>query len=89
MSDDADAGRLPLDGDRAFHTAVMQACGNVVLPETVQSFLDSRRVPLFMRLGGYFETAGAWRAATVEHEAVLDAIRAPYTMCLNNIHPHG
>lgn len=76
MSDDADAGRLPLDGDRAFHTAVVQACGNVVLTETVQSFWDSRRGPLFTRLGGYFETVESWRAAIAEHEAVLAAIRA-------------
>lgn len=54
ISGDADAGRLPLDGDRAFHTAVVQACGNVVLTETVQSFLDSRRGPLFMHLGELF-----------------------------------
>lgn len=76
MRDDADAGRLPLDGDRAFHTAVVQACGNVVLTETVQSFWDSRRGPLFTRLGGYFETVESWRAAIAEHEAVLNAIRA-------------
>lgn len=43
MSDDADAGRLPLDSDRAFYTAVVQACDNMVLTETIQSFWDSRR----------------------------------------------
>jgi DNA-binding FadR family transcriptional regulator len=76
MRDDADAGRLPIEGDRAFHTAVVQACDNVVLLETVQSFWDSRRGPLFTRLGGYFETVESWRAAIAEHEAVLVAIRA-------------
>ncbi len=76
MRDDANAGRLPLEGDRAFHTAIVQACGNVVLTETVQSFWDSRRGPLFTRLGGYFETVDSWRAAIDEHEAVLLAIRA-------------
>ncbi|MEY2954208.1 MAG: hypothetical protein RLZZ401_2295 [Pseudomonadota bacterium] len=76
MRADADAGRLPLDGDRAFHTAVVQACGNVVLTETVQSFWDSRRGPLFTRLGGYFETVDSWRAAISEHEAILGAIKA-------------
>ena len=76
MRTDADAGRLPLEGDRAFHTAVAQACGNVVLTETVQSFWDSRRGPLFTRLGGYFETVESWRAAITEHELVLEAIRA-------------
>jgi DNA-binding FadR family transcriptional regulator len=47
MKNEAQQGKLPLEGDRAFHTAVVQACGNVVLLETVQSFWDSRRGPLF------------------------------------------
>ena len=34
---------------------------NVVLVETVHSFWDSRRGPLFTRLGGYFETVQSWR----------------------------
>lgn len=76
MRDDADAGQLPLDGDRAFHTAIVQACGNVVLTETVQGFWDARRGPLFTRLGGYFETVPSWRAAITEHEAIVAAIRA-------------
>ncbi len=76
MRDDANAGRLPLEGDRAFHTAVVQACDNVVLLETVQRFWDSRRGPLFTRLGGYFETVDSWREAIAEHEAVLAAIKA-------------
>ncbi len=75
MRRDADVGQLPLDGDRDFHTAVVQACGNVVLTETVQSFWDSRRGPLFTRLGGYFETLDSWQAAITEHEAIVAAIR--------------
>lgn len=76
MRHDADAGQLPLDGDRAFHTAIVQACGNVVLTETVQTFWDSRRGPLFTRLGGYFENLESWQAAIQEHESIVDAIRA-------------
>lgn len=76
MKADADAGVMPLEGDRAFHTAIVQACGNVVLTETVQTFWDSRRGPLFERLGDYFETVESWRAAIDEHEAILAAIRA-------------
>src|SRR5215207_9418022 len=70
MKHDADRGVMPLDGDRAFHTAIVEACDNVVLIETVQNFWDSRRGPLFERLGGYFETVHSWRAAIVEHEAI-------------------
>ena len=75
MKADADQDRLPLEADRAFHTAIVEACGNTVLIETVQRFWDSRRGPLFKRLGGYFETVDSWRAAITEHEAILQAVR--------------
>ena len=55
----------------AFHVAIVEACGNEVLRETVQGFWDSRNGPLFARLGDYFETVASWRAAIAEHEAVL------------------
>ncbi len=76
MKHDADASVLPLEGDRAFHTALVEACANVVLLETVQRFWDSRRGPLFERLGGYFETVDSWRAAILEHQAILNAVRS-------------
>ena len=67
---------MPLEGDRAFHLAIAEACGNAVLTETVQGFWDSRRGPIFTRLGGYFETVNSWRMAIAEHEAIRDAIAA-------------
>ncbi len=72
------AGRnvMPLEGDRAFHLAIVEACDNQVLTETVQGFWDSRRGPIFTRLGGYFETVPSWRKAIAEHEAIRDAISA-------------
>ena len=75
MQADTDRGVLPLDGDRAFHSAIVEACANVVLIETVQRFWDSRRSPLFERLGGHFETVESWRAAIAEHQAIFEAIR--------------
>lgn len=74
MRDLAARSMMPLDADRAFHLAIVSACGNAVLSETVDGFWQSRRGPLFMRLGGYFETAQSWRAAIVEHEVVHEAI---------------
>lgn len=74
MQQDVDRGIAPLAGDRAFHTAIAQACDNAVLLETVQTFWDARRGPLFERLGDYFETVPSWRMAIAEHQAVLDAI---------------
>jgi DNA-binding FadR family transcriptional regulator len=75
MRADADKGTMPLEGDRAFHAAIAAAAGNAVLLETVQTFWDARRGPLFETLGGHFETVASWRKAIAEHEAVLDAIR--------------
>ena len=56
--------------------AVAQAAGNAVLSETVQTFWDARRGPLFERLGDHFETVPSWRKAISEHELVLEAIAA-------------
>src|SRR6187431_1288947 len=75
MHQDADAGVQPRQGDRAFHLAVAQAAGNVVLLETVQTFWDARRGPLFEKLGDHFETVPSWRIAIAEHEIVYTAIR--------------
>jgi DNA-binding FadR family transcriptional regulator len=75
MQEDAERGVMPLDGDRAFHSAIVQACGNTVLIETVQGFWDSRRSPLFERLGNYFETMSSWQSAINEHKAIVEAIR--------------
>lgn len=75
MARDADAGVVPLDADRAFHSAIAQTSGNGVLLDTVHSFWDARRGPLFQRLVGHFESPRGWRAAITEHEAVFDAIR--------------
>ena len=72
----SDRNLMPLDGDRAFHLAIVDACDNAVLAETVQNFWDSRRGPIFSRLGGYFETVKSWRSAIDEHVAIRDAIAA-------------
>lgn len=76
MRELADRNVMPLEGDRAFHLAIVECCGNAVLAETVQGFWDSRRGPIFTRLGGYFESAKSWRSAIAEHEAIRDAIAA-------------
>jgi DNA-binding FadR family transcriptional regulator len=75
MIEDTERGVAPLLGDRAFHTAIAQACDNIVLVETVQTFWDARRGPLFERLGDYFESVPSWRTAIAEHQVVLEAIR--------------
>ena len=74
MQLDSQRGLAPLDGDRAFHSAITSACGNAVLQDTIERFWDSRHSPLFERLGQHFETQDAWQSAIEEHQAILDAI---------------
>lgn len=74
MQSDAQAGRAPLEGDRAFHLTLSAACGNAVLADTVVQLWDARKGPLFERLGDYFETPASWRSAIEEHQSVLAAV---------------
>lgn len=76
MQEDTERGVAPVEGDRAFHTAIAQAAGNAVLVDVVSAFWQARRGPLFERLGDYFENVPSWRTAIGEHEAILEAIRA-------------
>ncbi len=76
MQADAQAGRAPLEGDRAFHLTLAAACGNAVLADTVAQFWDARKGPLFERLGDYFETPTSWQSAIEEHRALLTAVSA-------------
>lgn len=76
MRELAARNEVPHEGDRAFHLAVVNACDNVVLTETVQGFWESRQGPIFARMIDYFETMDSWQAAIGEHEAILDAIAA-------------
>lgn len=76
MQEQAGAGQVPREADEAFHAAVAGACGNEVLRDTVVAYWQERGKPLFARLGDYFENPASWSAALVEHQAVLDAIRA-------------
>lgn len=76
MRSDADNGILPLQGDRDFHSAIVQSCGNSVLIDTVQRFWDARRGPMFERMVDHFETPESWNAAIAEHDRIIAAIRA-------------
>lgn len=76
MRSDAAQGVLPLQGDRDFHSAVVQSCGNSVLIDTVQGFWDARRGPMFERMVDHFETPESWNAAIEEHDKIVAAIRA-------------
>ncbi|MDP1899926.1 MAG: FadR/GntR family transcriptional regulator [Rubrivivax sp.] len=76
MRDEIAQGRIPRDGDEAFHSAIAQSCGNHVLRDTISTYWQARHGTLFERLGDHFEDDVSWEAALIEHAAVLEAIRA-------------
>jgi DNA-binding FadR family transcriptional regulator len=76
MQTEANAGLMPILGDRAFHTAIGHASRNMVLTETIQRFWDARSGPVFERLVGHFETLKSWQSAIDEHQLIVEAISA-------------
>jgi DNA-binding FadR family transcriptional regulator len=76
MREDTERGIAPTAADRAFHMAIAEAAGNAVLLDTVKTFWNARRGPLFERLGDWFENAPSWRTAIGEHESIEAALRA-------------
>ena len=76
MREDTARGMAPTTADRAFHMAIAEAAGNAVLLDTVKTFWNARRGPLFERLGDWFENVPSWRTAVAEHESIEAALRA-------------
>ena len=65
----------PLEADREFHLAVVEATNNGALVHVVKSLWEERGGPLFTKLQHHFDTPRSWKAAIREHTAVHDAIR--------------
>jgi GntR family transcriptional regulator, transcriptional repressor for pyruvate dehydrogenase complex len=74
MEADIALGKMPIDGDRAFHLRIAQASDNAPLLEIVQRLFDERNGPLFAQLGSHFERDRTWKQALAEHRAVAKAI---------------
>ena len=74
--DEMAQGKIPRDGDEAFHNANAQACGNDFFHDTIHDYWQARHGTFFERLGDYFEDQKSSDAALPEHAAVLNAIRA-------------
>ena len=65
---------MPLDNDRRFHLEIAEASGNSALALAVRTLWDQRTGPLFLRLEHHFDTPDLWKAAIVEHNAVMTAV---------------
>ncbi len=74
MQHELDEGHLAWRGDRLFHARIAEGCENAVLMRIVGELHDARHNPLAEQLISHFETERSWRAAIVEHLAVIEAI---------------
>jgi DNA-binding GntR family transcriptional regulator len=90
MEEKPTATSAPLVGDRAFHTAIAQACATSVLLETVQTFWDARHGPLFSAWAT-LRTVPSWRKAIANSSrAGGDRARTtPKRRTRRNAAPHG
>jgi len=61
--------------DRAFHSAIADACGNAALAAAISHIWQlSISSPVFSRLEKHFVTTQVWQAAQQEHDRILAAI---------------
>lgn len=61
--------------DRAFHSAIADACGNAALAAAISHIWQlSIASPVFSRLEAHFVTTQVWQAAQQEHDRILAAI---------------
>jgi GntR family transcriptional repressor for pyruvate dehydrogenase complex len=73
MREQIEAGRSPLEHDRAFHLCIAGMSGNSVLVRMVAELFDERHSPISARLSGHAETRQTWLAALGEHKAIFRA----------------
>ena len=71
-----EAGRVPLEQDRAFHVLLASQAGNSVLTRLVAELFDGRQGVILAKLSTKFERSDTWRVALLEHEAILSALDA-------------
>ena len=68
--------RARVDLDRQFHLTLAEMAGNALLTRLVGELFDERHSPISAKISSRFESTRTWRAALVEHEAVLKAVEA-------------
>lgn len=68
--------RVPVELDRQFHLTLAEAAGNAVLARLVGTLFDERHSPISAKISSRFESTRTWKAALMEHEAILKAVEA-------------
>jgi DNA-binding FadR family transcriptional regulator len=74
MRREADAGGVPMEGDRLFHLRLAEIAGNSALTSVVALLFDQRNNPISAKLGQHLENAASWNAAIEEHRKVIVAV---------------
>jgi GntR family transcriptional regulator, transcriptional repressor for pyruvate dehydrogenase complex len=65
-----------VDLDRQFHLTIAEMAGNAVLTRLVGTLFDERHSPISAKISSRFENTRTWKAALMEHEAILKAVEA-------------
>jgi GntR family transcriptional repressor for pyruvate dehydrogenase complex len=68
--------RIPVDLDRQFHLTLAEMAGNAILTSLVGTLFDERHSPISAKISSRFESTRTWKAALLEHEAILKAVEA-------------
>ena len=68
--------RVPVDLDRQFHLTLAEMAGNAVLTRLIGALFDERHSPISAKISSRFESVRTWKAALMEHEAILKAVEA-------------
>lgn len=76
MASEIDRRQARVELDRQFHLTLAGVTGNAVLARLVGELFDERHSPISAKISSRFESKRTWKAALMEHEAVLKAIES-------------
>lgn len=76
MASEIDRRQARVELDRQFHLTLAGVTGNAVLARLVGDMFDERHSPISAKISSRFESKRTWKAALMEHEAVLRAIES-------------
>ncbi len=79
LQDETASAQAHDDADRSFHLGIAEATGNGALIQTVRTYWDQRRGPMWQKLVEHFRTPQLRAVVAQDHRRILDALarRAP------------